>query len=175
MLFSNKELYTFFLTSNKFEEEQHTIPNGATKLAEKTLFFWNLMQARPIWFKLFKSWQPSFASQTSVKPCWLSFQSKRSSILTGLPPDLLVHFQKNSKISIWYHIVCREMPFALTCYETCIEDHLPPQYLTIKYIWPLRPNLTTETSFEETFAWKIIETEISWVVMYLPWIFQLYK
>ena len=103
MLFSNKELYTFFLTSNKFEEEQHTIPNGATKLAEKTLFFWNLMQARPIWFKLFKSWQPSFASQTSVKPCWLSFQSKRSSILTDLPPDFLVHFQKNSKISIWYY------------------------------------------------------------------------
>ena len=55
-------------------------------------------------------------------------------------------------LKILYTPIHNEKFCALTYYETYIEDHLPPQYLTIRYIWPLRPNLTTETSFEETFA-----------------------
>ena len=40
----------------------------------------------------------------------------------------------------------------LTCYEIYIEDRLQLQYLEVKCIWLLHLNLTTETSFEETFA-----------------------
>ena len=77
-------------------------------------------------------------------------------------------------MKISYTPIHNEKFCALTCYETCIEDHLPPQYLTIKYIWPLRPNLTTETSFEETFAWKnnrkiilvVIELMSLWYLCY---------
>ena len=40
----------------------------------------------------------------------------------------------------------------LTCYEIYIEDRRQLQYLEVKCIWLLHLNLTTETSFEETFA-----------------------